>query len=48
MKPIPVNSHKDLAPVVFDRIYFILILPRFLDIFGSIEAIAEKLLWLPD
>jgi hypothetical protein len=30
-----------------DRIYFILSLPRFLDIFGSIEAIAEKLVWLP-
>ena len=87
MKPIPFNSQKDLAPVVFDtqtcrlanelkqlgipwqphvgcfvwdphehikaespfpcRIYFILSLPRFLDIFGSIEAIAEKLIWLP-
>ena len=29
------------------RIYFILSLPRFIDIFGSIEAIAEKLVWLP-
>ncbi|MGD8890462.1 MAG: hypothetical protein PVF53_18760 [Desulfobacterales bacterium] len=29
------------------RIYFILSLPRFIDIFGSIEAIAEKLIWLP-
>ena len=87
MKPIPFNSQKDLAPVVFDtqtcrlanelkqlgipwqphvgcfvwdpdehikaespfphRIYFILSLPRFIDIFGSIEAIAEKLVWLP-
>ena len=78
MKPIPFNSQKDLAPVVFDtktcrlanelkqlgipwqphehikaeapfphRIYFILSLPRFLDIFGSIEAITEKLVWLP-
>ena len=28
-------------------IYFILSLPRFIDIFGSIEAIAEKLVWLP-
>ncbi len=26
---------------------FILSLPRFLDIFGSIKAIAEKLVWLP-
>ena len=29
------------------RIYFILSLPRFIDIFGSLEAIAEKLVWLP-
>jgi hypothetical protein len=29
------------------RIYFIVSLPRFIDIFGSIEAIAEKLVWLP-
>jgi hypothetical protein len=29
------------------RIYFILNLPRFIDIFGSIEAIAEKLIWPP-
>jgi hypothetical protein len=29
------------------RIYFILSLPRFVDLFGSIEAIAEKLVWLP-
>jgi hypothetical protein len=29
------------------RIYFILSLPRFIEIFGSIEAIAEKLVWLP-
>ena len=29
------------------RIYFILSLPRFIDIFGSREAIAEKLVWLP-
>jgi len=29
------------------RIYFILSLPRFMDIFGSIEAIAEKMVWLP-
>ncbi len=87
MKPIPFNSQKDLAPIVFDtkichsaaeikrlgmkwhphvgcfvwdpdnhikadspfphRIYFILSLPRFLDLFGSIEAVAEKLVWLP-
>ena len=29
------------------RIYFILSLPRFMDIFGSPEAIVEKLVWLP-
>jgi hypothetical protein len=29
------------------RIYFILSLPRFLDIFGRIEAMVEKLVWLP-
>jgi hypothetical protein len=30
-----------------DRVYFILSLPRFVDIFGSRETIAEKLVWLP-
>jgi len=29
------------------RIYFILSLPRFVDIFGSVEAMVEKLVWLP-
>ena len=29
------------------RIYFLLSLPRFIDIVGSPEAIAEKLVWLP-
>jgi hypothetical protein len=29
------------------RVYFILSLPRFLDIFGSKETIVEKLVWLP-
>lgn len=29
------------------RIYFILSLPRFIDIFGSEDAIVEKLVWLP-
>ncbi|MGD2185071.1 MAG: hypothetical protein PVI71_03040 [Desulfobacterales bacterium] len=29
------------------RIYFILSLPRFIDIFGSVEAMVEKLVWLP-
>jgi hypothetical protein len=30
-----------------NRIYFILSLPRFIDLFGSREAIQEKLIWLP-
>ena len=30
-----------------NRIYFILSLSRFIDIFNSIEQIAEKLVWLP-
>ncbi|MHC4639967.1 MAG: hypothetical protein ACYTBV_21130 [Planctomycetota bacterium] len=30
-----------------DQIYFILSLPRFIDIFGTVENIAEKLVWLP-
>jgi hypothetical protein len=29
------------------RVYFILSLPRFISIFGSSEAVAEKLVWLP-
>lgn len=29
------------------RIYFILSLPRFVDIFGNVEAMVEKLVWLP-
>ena len=29
------------------RVYFILSLPRFIRIFGSEEALAEKLVWLP-
>jgi hypothetical protein len=30
-----------------ERIYFILSLPRFIDMFGSREAVAEALVWLP-
>ena len=30
-----------------DQIYFILSIPRFIDIFGTVEHIAEKLVWLP-
>ncbi len=29
------------------QIYFILSLPRFIEIFGSIDAITEKVIWLP-
>jgi hypothetical protein len=29
------------------RVYFILSLPRFLDIFGTPAAVAEKLVWVP-
>lgn len=29
------------------RVYFILSLPRFVSIFGNIEAVAEKLVWVP-
>jgi len=36
------------APSPFpNRVYFILSLPRFVDIFGSPEKIADKLVWLP-
>ena len=30
-----------------NRVYFILSLPRFIDIFGSVENIVAKLVWLP-
>ena len=30
-----------------NRIYFVLSLPRFVDIFGDIEKVAENLVWLP-
>ena len=30
-----------------NRIYFILSIPRFIDLLGSKEAISEKLVWLP-
>jgi hypothetical protein len=30
-----------------ERVYFILSLPRFIDIFGSLERIAADLVWLP-
>jgi hypothetical protein len=30
-----------------ENIYFILSLPRFISIFGSTDAMSEKLVWLP-
>lgn len=30
-----------------NRVYFVLSLPRFIDIFGNIEKMAEHLVWLP-
>jgi hypothetical protein len=30
-----------------ERVYFILSLPRFIGIFGSIEAVRDRLVWLP-
>ena len=30
-----------------NRVYFVLSLPRFIDIFADIEKMAEKLIWLP-
>jgi hypothetical protein len=30
-----------------NQVYFILSLPRFLDIFGTAEAMQDKLVWLP-
>jgi hypothetical protein len=36
------------APSPFpNRVYFILSMPRFLDIFGTVERMVEKLVWLP-
>jgi hypothetical protein len=36
------------APSPFpERVYFILSMPRFIDIFGSIEAIKRDLVWIP-
>jgi hypothetical protein len=42
----PDNHIKAGSPFPHE-IYYILSLPGFLDIFGSIEAVAEKLVWLP-
>jgi hypothetical protein len=43
-------DHQELieAPSPFPlRVYFVLSLPRFVDIFGSVDNAAEKLVWLP-
>jgi len=41
-------QHMIAAPSPFpNRVYFILSLPRFVDIFGSRDKIAENLVWLP-
>lgn len=42
----PDRHIKPASPFPHD-IYFILSLPRFIDIFGSIDAIQAKLIWLP-
>ena len=42
----PDESIKPASPFP-GRIYFILSLARFLDIFGTIEQMAEKLVWTP-
>ncbi|MDJ0889395.1 MAG: hypothetical protein QNI89_19000 [Desulfobacterales bacterium] len=42
----PDRHIKPASPFPAD-IYFILSLPRFIEIFGSLEAIQEKLIWLP-
>ena len=41
------DSHIKVDSPFPHRIYFILSLPRFIDLFGSVEAIVEKLVWLP-
>ncbi len=42
----PDQSIKPASPFPL-QIYFILSLPRFIEIFGSIDAITEKVIWLP-
>ena len=42
----PEHVIKSAAPFP-NHIYFILSLPRFTEIFGSLTAIREKLVWLP-
>ncbi len=41
------DGHIEVGSPFPDRIYFILNLGHFLRIFGTIEAVAEKLIWLP-
>ena len=42
----PENCIKQDSPFP-NRIYFILSIPRFLDIFGDIDTMVEKLVWIP-
>jgi hypothetical protein len=42
----PENYIKQDSPFP-NRIYFVLSLPRFIEIFGDIEKMVEKLIWLP-
>jgi hypothetical protein len=41
------DKHIEVGSPFPNRIYFILNLGHFLRIFGTIEAVAEKLIWLP-
>lgn len=41
-------EHRITVPSPFpEHIYFVLSIPRFIDIFGSIDGIQEHLVWLP-
>ena len=41
------DAHIEAASPFPKRVYFVLSLPRFVSIFGSLEAVADKLVWLP-
>ncbi len=41
------DEHMDVPSPFPDRLYFILNLGRFLEIFGSLENIVKKLIWVP-
>ena len=42
----PDNRNKPESPFP-GRIYFVLSMPRFVEIFGSVDEMARKLVWLP-